>query len=770
MTAQPTLYDLLPAVHRLRDADNGDALRGLIGVLQEQLDVVDADIAALYENWFIETADRWVVPYIGDLVATRTLATSAHETDTGLSALPRQFSQRAYVANTIGYRRRKGTAAVLEQVAFDVTGWHARAVEFFQLLATNQYVKHVRPGNVAVPDLRAGAALARLDGPFETAAHTVDVHAIDPAGVSAAAAGRRGRYAVQNVGVFLWRLQPYRVSGAWARGVQPAVAGFTFDPLGLDEPLFTPPRTEREISHLAEEPDVPGLLPPRDLTAELDALRQAEVDDAPPMPGAFFRPDAVPFAVAYATAGAPETLVPVPPDQISICDLSTWRRPSPTRLVVPADGGPPQPRTIVAGVDPVLGRIAFPAGIDPVRVVFDASHGFSGDIGGGPYDRRDSTERWLEPDEVSFQIGVTRDGQAVAASTLSERLVPSLADAIAAWATESAASNRGFGLIVVMDSARYDEDLVDVATIEVPAGWRLAIVAADWPDERAPDAVGGTPIRTRGRIAADKGLRPHLRGAVNVRGTAPANAKNPGELIVSGLLVEGRLTVVPGNLGRLTIVDSTLVPSAGGLSVESTGSGGQANRSLEVSLDRSITGAVSLPSRVRRLHAADSIVDADDGPSAIDAAGALVDLDAVSVLGALTVERLEASDCLFTAPLAVNRRQEGCVRYSHVPDASSTPRRFRCQPDLALAGETDPTAIARILAELTPVFTSTRYRDPGYGQLGRAGSPWLRVGAENGAEMGAFNSLLQAQREANLRIALGEYLRSGLDAGIFFVT
>ena len=37
------------------------------------------------------------------------------------------FSLRAYVANTLAYRRRKGTAAVLEQLARDVTGWPARA-------------------------------------------------------------------------------------------------------------------------------------------------------------------------------------------------------------------------------------------------------------------------------------------------------------------------------------------------------------------------------------------------------------------------------------------------------------------------------------------------------------------------------------------------------------------------------------------------------------------------------------------------------------------
>jgi len=32
----------------------------------------------------------------------------------------------------------------------------------------------------------------------------------------------------------------------------------------------------------------------------------------------------------------------------------------------------------------------------------------------------------------------------------------------------------------------------------------------------------------------------------------------------------------------------------------------------------------------------------------------------------------------------VEQRQSGCMRFSYVPDGSGTPRRYRCQPDLAL--------------------------------------------------------------------------------------
>ena len=46
----------------------------------------------------------------------------------------------------------------------------------------------------------------------------------------------------------------------------------------------------------------------------------------------------------------------------------------------------------------------------------------------------------------------------------------------------------------------------------------------------------------------------------------------------------------------------------------------------------------------------------------------------------------------------------------------------------------------------------------------------IGTGAESGAEMGAFEFLKQPQREANLRDALAEYLRFGLEARLIYVT
>ena len=118
------LYQLLPAIHRIRDAEQGYPLRELLSVIAEQVAAMEENLEQIYDDQFIETCAQWVAPYIGDLIGYHALH----------GVVPGVASPRADVANTIRHRRRKGTASMLEQVARDVTGWPARAVEFFQLL------------------------------------------------------------------------------------------------------------------------------------------------------------------------------------------------------------------------------------------------------------------------------------------------------------------------------------------------------------------------------------------------------------------------------------------------------------------------------------------------------------------------------------------------------------------------------------------------------------------------------------------------------------
>src|SRR5215813_9830606 len=105
------LYKLLPAIYRMRDADRQYPLQALLRVIAEQVNVVEDDIAQLYENWFIETADDWVVPYIGDLVGYQPVAAAGPSAGQPGDALARVLVPRREVANQIALRRRKGTLA-----------------------------------------------------------------------------------------------------------------------------------------------------------------------------------------------------------------------------------------------------------------------------------------------------------------------------------------------------------------------------------------------------------------------------------------------------------------------------------------------------------------------------------------------------------------------------------------------------------------------------------------------------------------------------------
>ena len=140
------------------------------------------------------------------------------------------------------------------------------------------------------------------------------------------------------------------------------------------------------------------------------------------------------------------------------------------------------------------------------------------------------------------------------------------------------------------------------------------------------------------------------------------------------------------------------------------------------------------------------------------------------------------------APVLIERRQTGCVRFSYMPDGARTPRRYRCQPDLEVAARVEAAARQAqsknqtlddderdairndVLAWLQPAFTSLRYGEPGYGQLRSRSPAQIRQGADDEAAIGAGHDLFEPQRMTNLRVRLEEYLRFGLEAGVFAAT
>src|SRR5262245_15999231 len=253
MTNPDRLYNLLPIFTRERDAGEGFPLRALLRIIGEQAELVEGDIRALYDDLFIETCRQWVIPYIGDLVANRLLVDGSRTSSATAEKLfgdphgpnlrpPIAIRTRADVAKTIYYRRRKGTLPMLEELARDVTGWPAHAVEFFELLGWTQHLEHFRP-QAGWFDVRSHERNERVDGAFDEASHTVDVAPISTFD---------GWHSIKNIGFFLWRLVPNRLFvDARQSGTTPW--GFYFSPLGNPAPLFTHPRREDEETRLSTE-------------------------------------------------------------------------------------------------------------------------------------------------------------------------------------------------------------------------------------------------------------------------------------------------------------------------------------------------------------------------------------------------------------------------------------------------------------------------------------------------------------------------------------
>jgi hypothetical protein len=681
------LYTLLPAVYRIRDKQEGEPLLKLVSLIAREIEAIEENVEQLYDDQFIETCDTWVPSYIGDLIGYRPLH--------GVAVTVR--SPRAEVANTIGYRRRKGTAAMLEQLARDVTDWPARAAEFFEQLATTQYMNHVRLHAPATAPVRSTVRMRQLGGAFNAVAHTAEMRRPETGA---------GRYNIPNVGIFLWRLEAFRLSHVplTPDPGDPTGRRFRFNPLGADQPLFRTPVTETVISHIAEPPNVPE---PIDLRL-MAAATEAAVSD--PTIHDDYGPD---DSILLARPNANPANAPVPIDvaDICVCDL----RDVPT--------GWAHETTVAASeiaIDPQLGRVVLGASVTgPILGTFHS--GFSRRIGGGEY------ERSLAGDGLPIQRNASRG----------EPLQP-LLDAIASG-----------GRLTIRDSVTYQE----TPTVTVDAGAEVVVTARN--GARPLIAATGAmllDIAPRGRLV--------LEGLVISGGELQLVAAADDQ---ERQLVLRHCTLVPGL--RLNPDGSASSPGAPSLSV--------AHPFAAVTLEHCIVGPMQIDTDAQ-VHLTDCIVDAGS-PEGVafegtvaGSAGAEMTIEESTVIGKMHVRLMTlGSDTIFfarlatgdpwKAPIWVDRKQDGCVRFSFVPPRSLVPRRFRCQPD-----DRHP--------DVLPHFTSLRYGGPGYGQLRRATDEAIRHGAHDEGEMGVMHRLFQPQRETNLRIRLDEYLRFGLHAGIFYVT
>ncbi|MCY1004533.1 hypothetical protein OV079_02900 [Nannocystis pusilla] len=238
------LWDWIPGVYRELDAaaPNQHVLRALIQAVAEQAAVARRSIDRLWEDQSIEYCDDWVVPYIGDLVATRLVP--------ALNARAR----RVDVARTIYYRRRAGTVTVLEQLILDMAGWDGAVVEAFRRLGRTHHGLDPQPYPVGrltatpvggIADLRRPRGVELAHGTFDELSHTADLWQHR---------GHAGRYAIPKLNHHLYRMQAYRVDAPTP--FELTTRRYTFDPSGRDIPLFRPSYRPEDGCRRRHEEDV----------------------------------------------------------------------------------------------------------------------------------------------------------------------------------------------------------------------------------------------------------------------------------------------------------------------------------------------------------------------------------------------------------------------------------------------------------------------------------------------------------------------------------
>ena len=695
---QDRLYSLLPAIYQETDAAKGYPLRELLRVLSDPLNRIEDDIGHLYDNWFIETCDEWVVPYIAELIGF---------TPTGGTVT------RAEVANALRNRNRKGSVKVLERIAKDL-GFPARAVEEYRHLSRTQHIKYLYPDRHRTANIRDAVGLDRLGGAFEHTARTVDVRSPNSTRTS-------GRFSPGTVAVFAYPVPAYPVTERAALGLEsPYRFCFTFSILGNNAPLYCkddPPQPIRRAAFWAAPWRYYGV-------GKSFAIYRGVPAVQPP------------------AQSAPLTWTLVPLDDIVPANLSRWD----AYLA---------PRGKIL-VDPELGRLALPETEVPHGVRVSYFYGFSAPMAGGEYVRK------LSQADGSKVYKVHRVKPAESG------VYTRIGDALRAWRADQQAPGAKLphAVIEIEDSGVYSErisiDLGAGETLQIRAGNRHApVIRLLDRTEDEPDSL---------RVHGAKGSR----------------------LTLDGLLLTGRAVSVGGELSAVTIRHCTLVP---GWSLKqdrerpySPAYGFEPQRpALEfyetnaaVSIESSIVGSIQIQHDARRrepisLEIRDSIIDSTAiGTPAIRGAGHPVapvqlTIRRSTVFGTVQVHSIAlAEDTIFAGLLQASRRNRGCVRFCWVPPGSRTPRRYECQPDLAIAGGGGiPEADA--IASVTPRFASTYYGTVDYARLSTRSSDAIRLGASDRGEMGAFHNLMEPQRMAALEQQLEEYSAADMETGLIVV-
>jgi hypothetical protein len=783
------LWGLLPEVYRTLDGEGtvGDgALREVVARIGRQAAIVRRSIDRLWEDQSIETCDNWVIPYIGDLVATNVVA----ELD--------GRGQRLDVAKTIYYRRRKGTVAMLEELVTDITGWRARIVEMFRRLERTRHgfdpplglpagtsdpagARRLQAAELLVgpmtgtpigglADLRDRHGATRAHTPFDEFFHTTDVR---PGGETT------GWHGIPRLGIFLWRLRSYGVPLTDPVPVANCPGQFTFDPTGRELPLFAAgTRPEGDVSVSAPEWRLPA-----PLAASLLRARTAEL---------------------Y-------------PDSVAVLRLQGLRF------------DPFDPTDVT--VHPEQGRLRVPAAQPAGELRVTYHYGFSSDIGAGPYDRR----RFGPSDDLATPTprrpvsggratlaaplgAIAPVGTIVVEDSLTYTTVAPVGTPTAAiddvriegadgerpvirltpqeWEFTGSGNASRLRLENLLISGadvvlKGTFDRVEIASCTLDPGQTgpenvLFAKAADGRPLRPARLVveaavrllaidrsilGGIRTRAGGRIARVV-VRDSIVQAIPTAGTialAPAHIKDPRRLVLGLLQPSDPLTIHlrtgltqptrdalawPRPAGLLQAVTADLSALIDGPSLYDP------DRFAQVALaPETLARALSAPTgtELKRLNRIllEEAYPVELADRAFALIGGELRLERCTVLGRAHVHRLWASECILDDRVVVEDAQAGCVRFSAWSAGSVLPRRYES---------------VRI-APAAPLFRTRTFGHPDYAQLLSTADHAILdepvtgsvvAGGPEGSELGAFAGERNPIRLRSLRIKLAEFMPVGL--------
>lgn len=719
------LWALLPAVYRAQDTDNFNGngpLRELVNRVGAQVATVRRSMDRLLEDQSIESCDDWVIAYIADLLATKLVAS--------LDAR----GQRLDVAKTIYYRRRKGTVAVLEEIASDITGWDARVIEFFRRLGRQRHNFDPALADLSASpadsralaiaqgltggwtsssiggwaDLRNAYGASQAQGPdsisrtlrppsaFDEYFHTADFRA---------GRGRSGWYNIPKLGVFLWRLISFGVDQT-----TPVQSGscYTFDPTGRRAPLFA--ASSRPLGDDWVSPQEWQVAAPISTPVLAAALR-----------------DRATYALYAAIA----------PDGVTLQPNSVGVFTKPGSFYELVDGS--EVTTFPEGPGGAHAVMIFPetgefGTLHPLNgsVTVTYHYGFSAPLGAGPYDRRVLGQTTAA---VPNPITVVSGGGGALSTLVS--LPP-------------------IGTISMNDSLTYDS---------------------------VPDAPNVQQLT----VTAQNSTRPVIRCAAPGEWVLTGGAD--AVLVLEGLFLSGCDVVLRGEFAQVTLRCCTFDPGSAALPSTTGGSATPVfaqsidGRDLrptrlwiegqvqELTVDRCILGPVRTRAggEVETLDAGNSLFQAI--PTASSTSPDLVfefhtgqtNLTRCTVLGPAEMHELEASECILAGVISVENYQRGCVRFSAWSLGSQLPRQYESVQIPAPAS----------------LFTSHDFGQPGYGQLrdsadheiltGATGAT-ISAGAEDGSEMGAFAGQKNGIKERAILTKFEEYMPLGLTPVLIRVT